>query len=593
MRRLLLLLIIYCLSSPILLADTNDYVLGEIILKKNKCVYIDKGQSDGVEIGHKFDILYVGQKYGSGIISWVSNDICCARIDSMSFIRYSYVDPLEVKIYLVKPSIHKGGVLHVPFYQKLNLQPSQIITPDEQAAACLIYDGLVRLDSKGKIVPGLAHSWEIHGNTYTFYLNPDVKFHSGKPLDAMDVAYSLMRLAKADKVTPASSFILEVDGYKQVHFGNKNELLGVFIPNRHTIAITTNDAFVQFLKYLSGPAGYIIPNIDNPQNLPLPIGTGPYMIASLNDKTIKLAANKNYFESPPVLDSIIFCRYKNREEAALDFELGKLDIIFFDSQENRDLLTSGDYSARRYYTNSSVILGFNCKHSYQKNFELSKALQYLFDRESIIRVLLGNSAQKPNGIIPPTLNLESSNQTEYYFSPSDAKLMIEAIDNLPNKLNLVYDSLDPVLSSVADYIAAQLRHTGLKIAVRKADSRDLERSVALSTMDMFLFRYYLPVSDPDAFFYPLFSERLNGQTNYFNYENAQLQRYLDGVRQIDDAYTRDEIYLESEQLIINQPPLIILYNPIMTAAFRRDLAGFEPDFRGFVNIRNAHFQSGK
>ena len=45
------------------------------------------------------------------------------------------------------------------------------------------------------------------------------------------------------------------------------------------------------------------------------------------------------------------------------------------------------YSARRYYTNSSVILGFNCKHSYQKNFELSQELRYRQRDHSFVLLL--------------------------------------------------------------------------------------------------------------------------------------------------------------------------------------------------------------
>ncbi len=593
MRKFFVFIFVFNLLSLTALADTNIQIPGEIILKKNKRLYIDKGRNDGVEVGHKFDVLYDDQKYGNGIISWVGDDISYARIDSVSFYRYTFIDPLEVRIYLEQPLKFQGGTLHMPYYQQLNLQPSEILTPDEQTVSCLIYDGLVKLDEQGKIAPGLAHSWEIHGNTYTFYLNTGVLFHSGKPLDAMDVAYSLVQLAKMPKVTPSTSFILEVDGYEEVRYGNRNELRGIFIPNKYTIAITTKDTFVPFLKYLAGPGGYIIPAVQNRQTLPIPIGTGPFEIISAGDDIIKLSANRNYFEKPPVLDSIICYCYNNRSEAALDFELGKLDLFFFDSEDHRDLLTNGDYIIRRYYTSSTVILGFNCKHDYQSDFKLSKALQFLFDKESIVRVLLNNSAQKSDGLIPPTLNLESDYVPEYYFSPSEPRQKIDRINGLPKQLNLVYDYLDPALESIAGYIAGQLRQANLKISVKSADKRELELSTDINSMDMFLFRYDLPVPDPDAFFYPLFSKRLNGQTNYLYYDNPQLERFLEGARSFDDSDTRNDIYLDAEILILEQPPLITLYNPIMTVAYRRDLAGFTADSRSFVNLKRAFFQAGK
>ena len=71
------------------------------------------------------------------------------------------------------------------------------------------YDMLVRLDinDTSKVVPGVAESWTISddGLTYTFKMKPGIKFASGNPLTAKDVAYSFERAVRLDK-SPA--FIL-------------------------------------------------------------------------------------------------------------------------------------------------------------------------------------------------------------------------------------------------------------------------------------------------------------------------------------------------------------------------------------------------
>jgi peptide/nickel transport system substrate-binding protein len=58
-----------------------------------------------------------------------------------------------------------------------------------------LYDTLV-IPTAGKpgLQPHLAKSWTIDGNDYIFALRDDVKFHSGNPLTADDVVYSLHRL---------------------------------------------------------------------------------------------------------------------------------------------------------------------------------------------------------------------------------------------------------------------------------------------------------------------------------------------------------------------------------------------------------------
>jgi peptide/nickel transport system substrate-binding protein len=71
------------------------------------------------------------------------------------------------------------------------------------------YDMLVRLDidDTTKVKGGIADSWTVSddGLTYTFKLKQGIKFASGNPVTAEDVAWSFERVVKLDK-SPA--FIL-------------------------------------------------------------------------------------------------------------------------------------------------------------------------------------------------------------------------------------------------------------------------------------------------------------------------------------------------------------------------------------------------
>ena len=58
-----------------------------------------------------------------------------------------------------------------------------------------------------KLVGGVAESWTVSpdGKTFTFKLRPNLKFESGAPVTAEDVAFSLQRVVLLDK-TPAFLF---------------------------------------------------------------------------------------------------------------------------------------------------------------------------------------------------------------------------------------------------------------------------------------------------------------------------------------------------------------------------------------------------
>lgn len=59
-----------------------------------------------------------------------------------------------------------------------------------------IYDPLVMTKKDGSVEPWIAKDWKVSddGKTWTFTIRDDVKFHSGNPLTAGDVAYTMQRL---------------------------------------------------------------------------------------------------------------------------------------------------------------------------------------------------------------------------------------------------------------------------------------------------------------------------------------------------------------------------------------------------------------
>lgn len=69
---------------------------------------------------------------------------------------------------------------------------------DLGAATVLInvYDPLVMPKKDGSVEPWIAKEWTVSpdGKTWTFTIRDDVKFHSGNPLTANDVAYTMQRL---------------------------------------------------------------------------------------------------------------------------------------------------------------------------------------------------------------------------------------------------------------------------------------------------------------------------------------------------------------------------------------------------------------
>src|SRR5690606_9140650 len=58
-----------------------------------------------------------------------------------------------------------------------------------------VFEGLVRIDRNGDLVPALAERWDVNPSAteYTFYLRQNVRFHDGTPFTSKDVVAKLER----------------------------------------------------------------------------------------------------------------------------------------------------------------------------------------------------------------------------------------------------------------------------------------------------------------------------------------------------------------------------------------------------------------
>ncbi len=73
----------------------------------------------------------------------------------------------------------------------------------------LVFDPLVRWTQDMKFEPRLAVKWErLNPTTVRFYLRKGVKFHSGNPFTAKDVAWTMARLKKVQTLKASLSPLL-------------------------------------------------------------------------------------------------------------------------------------------------------------------------------------------------------------------------------------------------------------------------------------------------------------------------------------------------------------------------------------------------
>jgi peptide/nickel transport system substrate-binding protein len=88
-----------------------------------------------------------------------------------------------------------------------NLDPRFATDAASQRINDLAYSALIRIGSDMQPTPELAESWALSDKKIVFKLKKGFVFHSGRPVTAEDVVYSILEFRRSSAITSALSSI--------------------------------------------------------------------------------------------------------------------------------------------------------------------------------------------------------------------------------------------------------------------------------------------------------------------------------------------------------------------------------------------------
>lgn len=106
-----------------------------------------------------------------------------------------------------------GVLIHGERADPGGLDPHRTSGTTSYMYALLLHDTLLARDPAGNTTPLLAKAWEVSADqlTYTFHLVDGASFHSGKPLTASDVKFSLDRVRDPATASPWVALLQSVE----------------------------------------------------------------------------------------------------------------------------------------------------------------------------------------------------------------------------------------------------------------------------------------------------------------------------------------------------------------------------------------------
>lgn len=251
-----------------------------------------------------------------------------------------------------------------------SLDPHAAVAAGTEEILFNIFEGLVKPDSDGNLVPAVASDYKIEdeGKTYTFYLREGVKFHDGTPVTVEDIKYSIERCADT-----SGEGTLLVSAFSNIE--------SVEIVDEKTVSIRLMNTDTDFLSELTSA---VIPawNEDPAGN---PIGTGPYRYVSrVVQDSIQLEKFEDYWGTPANITNITLKVIADSDMIVTNLKSGAIDMFCRISTDQANELAGTEFDVYEGTMNLVQAMYLNNAFEPFADVRVRQALCYAVDAQAIL-----------------------------------------------------------------------------------------------------------------------------------------------------------------------------------------------------------------
>lgn len=316
-----------------------------------------------------------------------------------------------------------------------------------------VYEALFQLTDAGAVEPKLVDSYAASedGLTYTFKLKPGVTFHSGDPLTAADVKYSIERVtAEASKSSRKKSL---------------STIAGIETPDDQTVVITLSARSISLPYNLS----YVwIVNDKATDITATEDGTGPYTLGEWRrGSALALARNDKYWGTAPSNGEVIYTYFTDATALNNALLTNAVDVIT--SVQSPDSLAqfAGNpaYTVTEGASTTKELLAWNDRVPPFDNVKVRKALAKATDKAKLLNSIWGDYGTLIGSFVPPTdpWYVDLTGVDAYDVDAAKA-LLAEA--GYPDGFEFTLDTPDydphPI---VAQFLQAEYAKVGVKVNI--------------------------------------------------------------------------------------------------------------------------------
>lgn len=458
----------------------------------------------------------------------------------------------------------KGGEITVGIAQDLDdsLDPHQTVAAGTREVLFNIFEGLVKPNSDGEMIPAVAEKYTLSedGTTYTFTLCEGVKFHNGQTVTAEDVVYSINRCAAVP------------EGQEKPLVAAFSAVKSVEALDEKTVAVTIAQRDLEFISYMT--AAIIPADYENQDTAP--VGTGPFKFVSRTpQQDFVMERFEDYWGAPVWLDKVTYKICENADALVMNLNGGSIDLCAHLTSAQASQLNQ-NFQVLEGTMNLVQAIYLNNQAKPFDNQLVRQALCYAIDRQGIMDMVAdGHGTAVGSSIYPAFAKYFLPELVDKY--PHDVAKAKELLAQAgyPDGFDMtisVPNNYQPHMDT-AEVVAEQLREAGINVTIQP-----VEWSTWLDTIyNGRQFQATVVGVDAANMTARAMLERFTSDygKNFINYNNPAYDALFQQAINAQDEATQTDLYKQMEAMLADTAANVYIQDLCDLVAMRQDLGGLK------------------
>ena len=458
----------------------------------------------------------------------------------------------------------KGGEITVGIAQDLDdsLDPHQTVAAGTREVLFNIFEGLVKPNSDGEMIPAVAEKYTLSedGTTYTFTLREGVKFHNGQTVTAEDVVYSINRCAAVP------------EGQEKPLVAAFSAVKSVEALDEKTVAVTIAQRDLEFISYMT--AAIIPADYENQDTAP--VGTGPFKFVSRTpQQDFVMERFEDYWGAPAWLDKVTYKICENADALVMNLNGGSIDLCAHLTSAQASQLNQS-FQVLEGTMNLVQAIYLNNQAKPFDNQMVRQALCYAIDRQGIMDMVAdGHGTAVGSSIYPAFAKYFLPELVDKY--PHDVAKAKELLAQAgyPDGFDMtisVPNNYQPHMDT-AEVVAEQLREAGINVTIQP-----VEWSTWLDTIyNGRQFQATVVGVDAANMTARAMLERFTSDygKNFINYNNPAYDALFQQAINAQDEATQTDLYKQMEAMLADTAANVYIQDLCDLVAMRQDLGGLK------------------